>query len=162
MKKIFFAIGISLLGLGVVTAQQKVDQNKKTQASNETVQKVERKRVNHRGNKHMQRSSMQNPQSRVQKLDEIVQLKPEQKKELLELYKNSQSKLQDDNINMNDRRAVQKEIREKTNQILTPEQREKWENKMKERSESKRMKRVPSAERKNRGVQNEQFKKEVK
>ncbi|HLS70740.1 MAG TPA: hypothetical protein VK027_03685 [Chitinophagaceae bacterium] len=162
MKKIFLAVGISLLGLGVVTAQQKVNQNKKSQQNNETVQKVERSKVNHRGNAQMQRGSMESPESRVQKLDEIVQLKPEQKKKLLELYKTSHSKMQNENANMNDRRAMQKEIREQTNQILTPEQREKWENRMQERTEDKRMKRVPSSERSDRGVQNKQFRNETK
>lgn len=162
MKKIFLAVGISLLGLGVVTAQQKVNQNKKSQQNNETVQKVERSKVNHRGNAQMQRESMESPESRVQKLDEIVQLKPEQKKKLLELYKTSHSKMQNENANMNDRRAMQKEIREQTNQILTPEQREKWENRMQERTEDKRMKRVPSSERSDRGVQNKQFRNETK
>lgn len=87
MKKIFFVVGISLLGLGAVTAHQN-----QAQIANDTEQvkqDVKRKKVNQRG-KHHVKSAEQTAEMRVARLEKDIELTPEQRKQMIEVYKASQ------------------------------------------------------------------------
>ena len=122
MKKIIFVLGVALIGFGGVATQNSIANATDKSMDQEQTQKVERKKVNQRGVQHRGKQDQVNQshmtaEQRVEKLDQEVQLSPDQKKRMVEVYKKSQSEATEA------RRSNRDSFEQERNNILTPEQR---------------------------------------
>lgn len=113
MKKIIFVLGLSVLGLGIVGAQQKI-----TTSETKEIRQVDRKKMQHRGVKErsMKYDERSHIDQRVQKLDAKVNLTEEQKVKLNQEY----TQISKDAKDL--RRANMERYNEATEAVLTQEQ----------------------------------------
>lgn len=116
MKKIIFVLGVSLVGFGVMTAQNSLaNSTDNVMKQEQQTQKVERKKVHARGVDRANHRAM-TAEQRVERLDKNLNLTAEQKKEMLKLYKKSQEEAAET------RRANRVAFEKERNAILTPQQ----------------------------------------
>lgn len=107
MKKLFIIAGVSIIGLGVVKAQQG-----KVNTINQSEQEVQRKAAKHRGHS----SKEVHPELKTQVMKEELNLDDQQTRKLSVILEEKQSS------NTKGNRAVQEKLNQERKAVLNPDQ----------------------------------------